>query len=44
MFRKNCGLLHILLAAVCGLVVLVGSSAFADDYFVYGKFNAPAAS
>lgn len=26
MFRKNCGLLHVLLAAVCGLVVLMGST------------------
>jgi hypothetical protein len=44
MFRKNCGLLHVLLAAVCGLLVLTGSTALADDYYVYGKFNAPAAS
>jgi len=41
MFRKNCGLLHVLLAAVFGLVVLMGSTALADDYYVYSKFNAP---
>jgi hypothetical protein len=42
MFRKNYGLLHVLLAAVCGLIVLLmGSTALADDYYVYSKFNAP---
>jgi len=41
MFRKNCGLLHVLLAAVFGLVVLVGSTALADDYRVYSYFNPP---
>jgi len=41
MFRKNCGLLHVLLAAVFGLVVLMGSTALADDYYVYSKFTAP---
>ena len=41
MFRKNCGLLYVLLAAVFGLVVLMGSTALADDYYVYSKFNAP---
>ena len=41
MFRKNCGLLHVLLAAVCGLLVLMVSTALADDYYVYSRFYPP---